>query len=281
MELLLKGDNGVNELTYLILDVIEEMRLLQPSSMVQVSRKNPDKYLHRALKIIKTGYGQPSVFNTEAIIAEMQRQGKTLDDARCGGASGCVETGAFGKEAYILTGYFNLPKILELTLNNGVDPLTGKQIGIITGSPEEFNSYKELFAAFSRQLEYFINIKIKGNLLIEQLYAETLPAPFLSVIVDDCIKKGMDYNAGGARYNSSYIQGVGIGTITDSLAAIKYNVFDKKKFTLKELLGEIKNNFSGNGLRNKLIKETPKYGNDDDYADDITKEIFEVYFKLH
>jgi formate C-acetyltransferase len=275
-----EGLDGVNELTYLILDVIEEMRLLQPSSMVQLSQKNPDKYIHRALKIIKTGYGQPSIFNTEAIIAEMLRQEKSLVDARCGGASGCVETGAFGKEAYILTGYFNLPKVLEITLNDGIDPLTGKQIGIKTGNPGDFHSYDELFNAFKKQLEHFINVKIKGNLIIEKLYAENLPAPFLSVIVDDCIKKGKDYNAGGARYNSSYIQGVGIGTITDSLAAIKYNVFDNKKMTMAELLDEMKNNFSGNGIQKKLLNETPKYGNDDDYADCITRDIFEAYFNL-
>ncbi|HQH41632.1 MAG TPA: pyruvate formate lyase family protein, partial [Bacteroidales bacterium] len=123
------GSDAVNELTYLILDVIEEMRLLQPSSMVQVSKKNPDAFLYRALKIVKTGFGQPSIFNTDAIVQELLRQGKSLEDARNGGASGCVEAGAFGKEAYILTGYFNLPKILEITLNNGVDPRTGKKIG--------------------------------------------------------------------------------------------------------------------------------------------------------
>ncbi|MHA2155988.1 MAG: pyruvate formate lyase family protein, partial [Candidatus Hodarchaeales archaeon] len=112
------GSNAVNELSYIILDVIEEMRLLQPSSMVQISRKSPDRFLKRALDIIKTGYGQPSVFNTDTIIQELTRQGKSIIDARAGGASGCVEAGAFGKEAYILTGYFNIPKVFEITLNN-------------------------------------------------------------------------------------------------------------------------------------------------------------------
>jgi len=132
------GEDAANELSYLILDVIEEMRLLQPSSMVQISKKNPDRLLKRALRIIKTGYGQPSLFNTDAIIQELVRQGKSLTDARNGGASGCVESGAFGKESYILTGYFNLPKILEITLNNGFDPRTGKQIGLNTGDATAF-----------------------------------------------------------------------------------------------------------------------------------------------
>ncbi len=273
------GEDAVNELTYILLDVIEEMRLLQPSSMVQVSKKNPDRFIKRAIKIIKTGFGQPSVFNTDSIIQELLRQGKSIIDARNGGASGCVETGAFGKESYILTGYFNLVKILEITLNNGVDPKTGQKLGIEIGIPENFKSYQELFEAYKKQLNYFIDIKIKGNIIIERLYAEYLPAPFLSIFISDCIKNGKDYNAGGARYNTSYIQGVGIGSITDSLASIKYNVFDKMNFSMRELLNALKNNFDEyESLRQQLLNETPKYGNDDDCADDILREIFEVYY---
>ncbi|NWF89922.1 MAG: glycyl radical protein [Ignavibacteriaceae bacterium] len=274
-----EGKDAANDLTFVLLDVIEEMRLLQPSSMVQISKKNPDRLLKRALKIIKTGYGQPSIFNTDAIIQEMLRHGKSIVDARCGGASGCVETGAFGKEAYILTGYFNLTKVLEITLNNGVDIRSGKPIGIETGNPETFSSFDELLDAYRKQLNHFINIKIKGNLIIEQLYAKYLPAPFISILIDDCIKTGKDYNAGGARYNTSYIQGVGMGSTTDSLAAIKFNVFDKRKFSMKELLEALKSNFKDQKeLRDKLVFETPKYGNDNDYADAILKILFELYF---
>jgi len=273
------GEDAANELTYLILDVIEEMRLLQPSSMVQISRKNPDQLVKRALDIIKTGYGQPSLFNTDAIIQEMLRQGKSIIDARNGGASGCVETGAFGKESYILTGYFNLAKILEITLNNGIDPRTGKQIGVTTGDPKSFETFEDLLNAYKKQIQHFADIKIKGNVIIERLYADYLPAPFMSILIDDCIEKGMDYNNGGARYNTSYIQGVGIGTTTDSLTSIKYNVFDNKKFTMQELLGALKNSFDGSDqIKNLVVNETPKYGNDNDYADDILKSVFEIYF---
>jgi formate C-acetyltransferase len=232
------------------------------------------------MKIIKTGFGQPSIFNTDAIIQEMLRHGKSIIDARCGGASGCVETGAFGKEAYILTGYFNLPKVLEIALHNGNDPITGIRIGIETGEPVSIKTFEELMTAYEKQLNHFINIKIKGNIIIERLYADYMPAPFMSILIDDCIKKGKDYNAGGARYNTSYIQGVGLGTITDSLAAIKFNVFDKKKIGMNELLKSLKNNFENEKeFREMLLFDTPKYGNDDDYADDITKEIFEIFFK--
>jgi pyruvate formate-lyase/glycerol dehydratase family glycyl radical enzyme len=275
------GEDAANELTYLILDVVEELRLVQPGSMVQISKKSPDRLLHRALKIIKTGYGQPSLFNTEAIVAEMVRQGKTVEDARNGGASGCVETGAFGKESYILTGYFNLTKVLEITLNNGADPRTGKQIGMKSGDPNKFKTFDELYEAFEKQLHYFIDVKIKGNRIIERLWAEYLPAPFLSILIDDCVANGKDYNDGGARYNTSYIQGVGLGSITDSLTAIKYHVYDKKDISMVVLLKALKANFRGaTRVRQVLLDETPKYGNDDDYADDVMRRIFESYFKL-
>ncbi len=274
-----KGENAVNEMTYMILDVIEEMRLLQPSSMVQISKVNPDHYLHRALKIVKTGYGQPSIFNTDAIVQEMLRQGKTFEDARNGGASGCVETGAFGKESYILTGYFNLVKVLEITLNNGVDPRSDKKIGLESGNPASFTSFDELYGAFEKQLHYFVDVKLKGNRIIERLWATVLPAPFLSILVDDCIARGKDYNDGGARYNTSYVQGVGLGSITDSLSAINHHVFTEKSVTLESLQNALLANFEGTECLRILLKEkTPRYGNDDDRADTITQRVFESYF---
>jgi formate C-acetyltransferase len=275
------GSNAVNELSYLILDVVEEMRILQPSSMVQISKKNPDQFLKRALKIVKTGFGQPSIFNTDAIVQELVRQGKSVEDARNGGSSGCVEAGAFGKESYILTGYFNMPKVLEIMLNNGVDPRTDKQIGLQTGNPERFANYDELFDAFQKQLRHFIDIKIVGNNIIERLYAEYLPTPFLSLLIDDCIATGKDYHDGGARYNTNYIQGVGLGSMTDILTSIKYNVYDKKNVSMRRLLKALSSNFEGYGtLRQRLLNKTPKYGNDEDYADDIMKSIFEAYFDV-
>lgn len=270
--------DGVNELTYLILDVIEEMRLLQPSSMIQVSRKNPDRFVTRALKIIKSGFGQPSVFNTDAIIQGQILMGKSVEDARKGGASGCVEAGIFGKECYILTGYFNLPKVLEITLNNGKDPLTQKQIGIKTGDPETFESFEQLFDAYKAQLEYFINIKIKGNNIIEKINYDYMPVPLLSLVTEDCIEKGLDYNQGGARYNTSYIQGVGLGSATDSLTSLKYNVFDQKTISMADMLKEMKNDFKNNDQLHEILHEqTPKYGNDNPYADAVLKMTFQTF----
>ncbi|MDF2875094.1 MAG: cutC 6 [Sporomusa sp.] len=275
------GSNGVNEVSYLLLDIVEEMELLQPSTNVQISRKNPDQFVIRAAEVIRAGMGFPSVFNTDAVLEELLRQGKSLEDARGGGTSGCVEVGCFGKEAYILTGYLNLVKILEITLHNGIDPRTGKKLGLETGDPAQFGSLEELLAAFKQQVGHFVDIKIRGNNIIEMLYAKYMPAPFMSVVIDDCIAKGRDYNAGGARYNSRYIQGVGIGSITDCLSAIEYHVFDKKKFLMGELLDIVKVDFAGHEkVRQLLLNKTPKYGNDDDYADHIMLKVFEIFHEV-
>lgn len=277
--LLADGSDGVNEVTYLLLDVIEEMRLLQPSSSIQVSKKNPDQFIKRAARIIRTGFGQPSVFNADVVVQEMVRVGKSVEDARDGGTSGCVETGAFGKEAYILTGYFNIPKVLELTLHNGLDPRTGRQLGPRTGDPKTFASFDDLFAAFEKQMLHFIDIKVRGNNVIERLYAAYMPAPFLSLLVDDCIAKGRDYHDGGPRYDSSYIQGVGMGTITDCLSAIKHHVFEQKTFTMEKMIAMLEADFAGfERERLTLVNKTPRYGNDDPAADDLLVRVFEAYF---
>ncbi len=273
------GSDGVNDVTYLLLDVIEEMRLLQPSSSIQVSKKNPDRFVKRAARIIRTGFGQPSVFNADLITQELVRQGKSLVDARNGGSSGCVEVGAFGKEAYILTGYFNLPKVLELTLNNGFDHRTGKQVGVQTGDPASFQTFDDLFDAFTEQLTYLMDIKVRGNNRIERLYADYMPAPFLSLLIDDCIKTGRDYHSGGARYNTSYVQGVGLGSITDAFTAIKIHVFEEQNLTMAELMDCLSTDFKGfERTQQLLLHKTPKYGNDDERADEVMTRVFTAYF---
>jgi pyruvate formate-lyase/glycerol dehydratase family glycyl radical enzyme len=273
------GSDAVNEMSYLLLEVIESMRLLQPGSMVQISKNGPDSFIHKAIDIIKSGFGQPSCFNTDAIIRELVRQGKDITDARNGGASGCVEAGAFGTEAYWLTGYFNLPKVLELTLNNGFDKRTGKTVGLPTGHAGDYHTFDDLVDAYRRQVMYFIDLKTEGNNIIEKTFADWLPVPFLSLLVEDCIKNGRDYNCGGARYNTSYIQGVGLGSSTDILTAIRYNIYDNKNMGWNELLQAIDADFRGfEHLQYDLIYNTPKFGNDDDYADQQAVTVFEIYY---
>ena len=282
--LLAGGTDGSNEVSHLLLDIVDEMHLLQPSTNIQLSRKSPDAFLKHALRVISRGYGFPSVFNADTVVQEQLRQGKTLEDARAGGCSGCVEVGAFGKEAYILTGYFNLVKVLELVLHDGLDPRTGKQLGLRTGRPDSFRTFDQLFAAFRKQLHHFIEIKVRGSRLIERMYADEMPAPFLSVLIDDCILKGRDYNAGGARYNNTFIQMVGLGSITDCLSAIKQFCFDDEQaaasMPLGQLVGILDHNFAGEEtLRQRLVNRAHKYGNDDDYADDLMRAVFNACFE--
>jgi formate C-acetyltransferase len=277
--LLADGSDGSNEVSHLLLEVIEEMHLLQPSSNLQLSRKTPEALLRHALRVVRRGFGFPSLFNADAVVEEQLRQGKTLQDARAGGCSGCVEVGAFGKEAYILTGYFNLPKVLELALHDGLDPGTGRRLGPSTGRLESLASFDEVFAAFETQMRHVLDVKIAGNQVIERMYARLMPAPFLSVLIDDCIGKGRDYNAGGARYNNTYVQGVGIGTLTDSLAAIRTIVFEEGRLGLADLVSALDADFAGREvLRVRLANRMPKYGNDDDRADDLMRRAFEAFF---
>jgi len=272
------GEGSVNELSYLILDVVKEMHLIQPSACIQLSRKNPDKFLKHALNVVKEGFGQPSLFNTEVILEEFLHAGKTMEDALAGGPSGCVTISAFGKESCTLTGYMNWPKILEITLHDGLDPATGKQIGIKTGDPRSFKRFDELFEAYIIQLEYFVNLKIVGNNVIERLYAEHLPSPFMSLLFDDCIERAKDYHDGGPRYNVTYIQGVGLGTLADSLSAIKFHVFDKGNLSMDQMLTSLESDFSDERTRQFLLNRTPKYGNDDDYVDNLAVGAFNAYY---
>jgi formate C-acetyltransferase len=269
------GSDGVNEVSYLLLEVLDEVRILQPNTAVLVSDKNPEHFIKTALKVAGPGFGEPPFFNFDGVVVKMLRQGKSLEDARTAGVSGCVETGSFGKESYILTGYFNLPKILEITLNNGIDPQSGKNIGIETRDPRSFKTFDELLEAFIKQVKHFMNIKMKGNDIIEALFAKYLPVPFESLWINDCVENARDYNAGGTGYNTQYIQIVGLGTLTYSLTSIKYHVFDKKIISMGELLEALKQNFEGKHemLRQIILNKTPRYGEDDDYADEIAKNI--------
>jgi formate C-acetyltransferase len=277
--LLADGSDGGNEVSHLLLDVIDEMHLLQPSSNLQLSRKTPDDLLARALRVVRKGYGFPSLFNADVVVAEQLRQGKSLEDARAGGCSGCVEVGAFGKEAYILTGYFNLVKVLELALHDGVDPRTEVRLGPATGAAAGLTSFEDVVRAYETQLRHLVDVKMRGNQIIERLYATEMPAPWLSVLIDDCIARGRDYNAGGARYNNSFIQAVGIGTITDALAGIRRLVFEEKALALPGLVAALDADFAGREpLRARLVNKMPKYGNDDDAADEIMVRVFNAAF---
>ncbi len=269
------GADGVSEVSYLILEVVDEIHMLQPQTNVQISSRTPDRFLRAACRVIRKGYGYPSVFNADTVVAEQVQAGKTVGDAREGGTSGCIETGAFGKEAYFLTGYLNMPKILEITLNNGIDPASGTRLGPATGEPRELTSFDALYEAFETQLRHFVDVKVEVNQYIESMYARYCPAPFLSVVIRDCIENGRDYHDGGPRYNTSYIQCCGIGTVTDSLSAIRSHVFEDGIIELDALADVLRNDFQdAEPLRQRLQNRTPRFGNDDDRADALMQRVF-------
>ncbi len=274
------GSDGTSEVSYIMLEVIEELHVLQPGNSVHISAKTPDKFLNAAAHVIRQGHGYPSVFNPDIYILEMLRQGKSLQDAREGGCSGCIEVGAFGKEAYLLTGYLNVPKILEITLNNGIDPVTGLVAGIETGDPKNFTNFEELYGAFIRQLNFVVDQKIKVSNYIDRMFAKYAPAPFLSVVIEDCVSRGKDYYDGGPRYNTSYIQCTGLGTVTDSFCAIKKHVFENGTFSMDKILNAVSKNFEGDEfMRQTIINKTPFFGNDDDYADSIAVRVYNDLLK--
>ena len=227
------GTDGSNEVTYICLELFNELRLLQPQGNIQVSERTPDNVIRAAARVFRSGMGYPSVFNADMVIQEQMRVGKSLEDAREGGTSGCIETGCSGKEAYLLHGYLNVPKLLEYVLSNGVDLLTGKQVSIKTGELSDFKTFDDLYVAFEKQMAYVVDTKIGVDNYLRYQYATNMAATYLSCVINDCIKNGKDYYNGGPRYNSDYIQCCGIGTITDSLSAIKKHVYDEGTYTLR------------------------------------------------
>ncbi len=275
-----EGKSAANELSYMILEIQEELHELQPGLSIHVAENTPDEFLLEGIKVIRQGHGYPSIFNPDTYVKELVREGKSLEDAREGGCSGCIEVGAFGKEAYLLTGYLNTPKILEITLNNGIDPETGKRLGLETGDPRSFATFEQLYDAWHQQMVYFVNLKLSVNNYIERMFSLYAPATFLSLYIDDCIEKGKDYYSGGARYNTTYIQCTGLGTITDCFTTLKKHVFEEGKYTMDELLKAIAKNWEGEEkMRQYIRNHTPFFGNDDEYADTIAVRVYEDLVK--
>jgi pyruvate formate-lyase/glycerol dehydratase family glycyl radical enzyme len=268
------GRDATNELSYICLEAMIDLRILQPDISVRIHPDSPEGFVLKACELSRLGTGHPKFYNEDLISFSMGCKGISLAEARDFAIMGCVEPRVQGKEATHLTGGFiNLPAALELALNNGVWRRTGKQVGLPTGDAREFKTFDEVYAAYKSQLAHLIRHMFVVNAIAETAYSELLCSPFLSSLTEGCVETGRPIQKGGATYNfGPAVNNIGIADTGDSLAAIKKLVFEEKRLTMDRLLTAIENDFDGyEDVRTMLLHEAPKYGNDDDYVDDMTR----------
>jgi len=271
--------DSINELSYLFLEADRGIRLIQPDLAVRVTRATPDDFLREVCINIREGLTKPKVFNDKLIIQSNLNLGMSLKDARNWGALGCSESVVCGNQnSWGNSGLICLPKCLELALNNGKCMLTGKQMGPQTGKSNEFKTFGEVLAAFKKQIKYFTKYLTLYDNLIDNVHMQVAPLPLHSILTRDCLKTGIEFNRGGAKYNTTSPLGVGPITTGDSLAAIKKIVFEEKLITMNELNEILINNFEGKeNIRQMLLNRAPKFGNDEDIADDLCNEVLNIY----
>jgi formate C-acetyltransferase len=228
---------------------------------------------------MRDGLTKPKVFNNEVIIQSLLGLGIPLEDARDWGALGCSEPVINGKtNSWGNSGHINLAKCLELALNDGKCMMTQKQMGPHTGDSTQFKTFDNVLEAFKEQVEYFVTYLVIYDNIIDRAQAEVAPLSLYSIVIKDCLEKGIGFNNGGARYNTTSPLGVGPITTGDSLAAIKTLVFEEKALTMEHLVGALKKNFEGTeDLRQMLINRAPKFGNDEDGVDALCNEVLKVY----
>ena len=272
------NNDSTNELSYICLEATAAVGLTQPNLSVRINQKSPLKFLNQVSEVLIHGVTMPELFNDSVTIPALIERGISFKDARNYALVGCVEPTTHGDTMGLTnSAWFNTTKCLELALNNGVDRLTKEQIGPKTGDPREFSSIEDVILAYKEQIEYFVRYMVTAINAIEDAHRKLRPTPFQSAMVDDCIYSGKDLLEGGAKRNITGCQGVGLGTTGSSIAVIDYVIFKKKLATMDELVRALDANFEGyNELRQELIN-APKYGNDNDVADEFVREAASIY----
>jgi len=272
------GRDATNELSYMCLEAEAHTKLPQPNLGVRIHPNTPDTFLMKAVDVASAGRTKPEFFNDTIGIAVMMSLGVPLEDARDYGISGCVEAVPPHCNGMTNSAMSNIGKALELALNDGKCRLSGKQVGPNTGDPRSFKSIKDLIDAFEQQVRFYVREMVTAINIIERTHAQYYPLPYFSLVIDDCIERGLDVTAGGARYNYTGPQAVGLGDVADSLAAVKQFVFEDQQLTMDDLIDALDRNFEGmDTLRQKLITQSPKWGNDDDYVDDLAREVVRIF----
>jgi pyruvate formate-lyase/glycerol dehydratase family glycyl radical enzyme len=279
------GRDGTNAVSYFCLNALDALKLPQPQLSCLISSKTDKHFLMRACEVVRAGTGMPAMFNDDVKVISLLSSGKTLIDARNGGVNGCVEVNAQGCDNMASTGYVNLVKCLELALNDGVSMTSGKQLGPRTGKVASFNTFKDVWDAFAQQLRAAVALKVSYDDAARQVFSEHCPVVFTSLVMDDCIGKGKDFHQGGARYNAPMMCGVGLGTLSDSLAAIQEFCFSTGQYRLSQIHEALMDNFVSQPLLQKqLWKNGPKFGNNDDRVDQLaadTVNLFSEILKVH
>ncbi len=272
------GRDAVNELSFMCLDALAHTLLPQPGLSAQISSVTQPKFLLRCCEVLRLGTGMPAMFNSDVMVLGLVNRGKTLSDARASSLNGCVAAFCDGKDRMASSGYFNLAKALELALNDGADRMTGEPLGPRTGDPRAFASFEEVLAAFSAQVEHFVAMKVRYDDIVRAIYAAHCPVPFTSAVIDDCIAAATDWHAGGSRYKIATMSGVAVGTVADALSGIRTHVFEKRTFTMAELIEALDKNWDGREvLRRTLANKTPHYGNDDERADELAVRVQDIF----
>jgi pyruvate formate-lyase/glycerol dehydratase family glycyl radical enzyme len=268
------GRDAVNELSYLFLDAEEEVRMHGEEFVIRIHKNTPDAFLMRACEVAKLLRGKLKFISDETTIEQLLNDGKSLEYARDYIVSGCVLPTVPGCSFDVIGGPFNLPLMLELALNNGVSRLTGEQMGPKTGDPRKFKSYDQVWDAYKKQVEALLPVAIIVRNVDREHFAEFAPTPFQSSLFHNCIERGLDITNGGtAPYMTDGISAVGAPNVGDSLAAIKKTVFEMKKITMDKLIDALDKNFEGEEKILNILKNAPKFGNDDDYVDSIVNEV--------
>jgi pyruvate formate-lyase/glycerol dehydratase family glycyl radical enzyme len=272
------GRDAVNELSFMCLDALEHTRLPQPGLSAQIGSVTQPKFLLRCCEVLRLGTGMPAMFNSDVMVLGMVNRGKTLSDARASSLNGCVAAFCDGKDRMASTGYFNLAKALELALNDGVDRMTGEALGPRTGDPRRFDSFEAVMEAFRAQVQHFVDMKVRYDNIVRDIYAQGCPVPFTSAVIDDCIATATDWHAGGSRYKIATMSGVAVGTVADALSAIRTHVFERGELGMAALVDALDRNWEGAEiLRQTLVNKTPHYGNDDDGADELAVRVQDIF----
>ncbi|MCD8352276.1 MAG: formate C-acetyltransferase/glycerol dehydratase family glycyl radical enzyme [Planctomycetaceae bacterium] len=268
------GRDATNELSFLFLKAQAHIGLPQPNLSARLHRDTPQELLDECSRVVGLGSGMPQMFNDEGVVPALTAQGISLEDARDYAIVGCVELTTQGNNlGWSDAAMFNLPKALELALNDGRCLMTGAQLGPRTGTLADFDTYEKLEAAFTAQIDFFFGEMIKACEKVEEIHQRLLPTALLSSVIRDCLHKGVDVTKGGSHYNYSGIQAIQPANIADSLAALKKLVYDEKKIDRTVLLEALRSNFSEfEELRLQLLNKAPKYGNDVEWVDSIAAQ---------